>query len=137
MPPELLTELLQLPWNTEGWLEVSSGSFQRLRWFAPLSPAKFCLRGADTLPFPRWDPEGTTLGPRGRRRAALLCPLPAPLLGSAGSRRPLSGRLWLFPSGSFLGLAGALPALSGPPPHANPAAGRRFENGGYFLLKAA
>lgn len=85
VPPELLTELLQLPWNTEGWLEVSSGSFQRLRWFAPLSPAKFCLRGADTLPFPRWDPEGTTLGPRGRRRAALLCPLPARSLALPGA----------------------------------------------------
>lgn len=136
MPPELFTELLQPPWNTEGWLEVGSGSFQRLRSSARFSPAKLCLRAADTLL------AFATLGPRGDhagtpRPAACRSaqPSPRPLLGSAGSRWPLSGRPWLFPSGSFPGLAGALPALSGPAPHASPAAGRRFENGEYFLWK--
>lgn len=40
VPPELFTELLQPPWSTEGWLEVGSGSFQRLRWCARFFPAQ-------------------------------------------------------------------------------------------------
>lgn len=135
VPPELLTELLQLPWNTEGWLEVSSGSFQRLRWFAPLSPAKFCLRGADTLPFPRWDPEGTTLGPRGRRRAALLCPLPAaPWLcrEPPAALRPAVA----FPEREFPGARRSAPRAVRPPSPRKPRCRAALREWGIFPVES-
>lgn len=81
VPLELFTELLQPPWNTEGWLQVGSGSFQRLLFSARFFPAKLCLRGADTLY------AFATLGPGGGLRAALLSPLPVRSLvlpGAAG-----------------------------------------------------
>lgn len=73
---------------------------------------------------PRWHPAAG-----GVPLCSALCP-PAPWF-----RRPLSGRPWLFPSGSFLGLAGAFPALPGPAPYSRPITGRPFENGEYFLWK--
>lgn len=85
VPPELFTELSQPPWNTAGWLEVVSGSFQRLRLSARFSPVKLCFRGADSFfAFST----GPTLAPLGRRRAAVLSPLPARSLVPPAALRP-------------------------------------------------
>lgn len=84
----------------DGWLEVGSGSFQCLRLSARFSPAKLCLRGADTLcqagtaRGPRWDPLAG-----GVRLCSALCP---PVLGSspAGRGSFRAGASWGSPERS-------------------------------------
>lgn len=78
----------------DGWLQAGLGSFQCLRLSARFSPAKLCLRGADTLcqagtaRGPRWDPLAG-----GVRLCSALCP-PVPGSSPAGRGSFRAGVSW-------------------------------------------
>lgn len=128
VPPELFTELSQPPWNTAGWLEVGSGAFQRLS--ARFSPVQLCLRGADTL---LAFATGPTLAPLGRRRAAVLSPLPARSLVPPAALRPAAA----FSEPEFPGARRSAPRAPRPRSPLKPRYQAALREWGIFPVEAA